>query len=373
MTTSGSRLLAAALPVVALVVLLGSVGLALVAASGAGTLGYDVDAYLIGVRRVLDGRPLYDPTVDAFGPFGAFFYPPPFVLLALPLALLPQAATGWVFAAVLLAAFILGVAILPIPLRNRWVGLLLGGLSWPLVYAIKLGQVGPILFLLFAIGWRWMERPWRFGAAAAIGTAIKLQPILVLGWALLTRRWRALAAGLAVLAILAVAATVVVGPQAWIDQATLLGKVSKPIATPHTFTPGRLAFEAGASEALAWAVQIANWVAVGIVVLVAIRFASPVASYLAVVVASQLASPVLWDHYALILLLPVAWLLSRGRWWAVLIPLATSVPLEAVIPPVVYPLAYWVTLVAVVVEGRGEARGIPEAPGRRDTPRRHAA
>ena len=36
--------------------------------------------------------------------------------------------------------------------------LLLGALDWPLLYALKLGQVGPLLFLLFAVGWRWLDR-----------------------------------------------------------------------------------------------------------------------------------------------------------------------------------------------------------------------
>jgi uncharacterized membrane protein len=70
------------------------------------------------------------------------------------------------------------------------------------------------------------------------------------------------------------------------------------------------------------------------------------------VIASQLLSPILWDHYALLLLLPVAWLLHRGRTWAVLIPLATTVLLVGVTPPVVYPMAFGVTLVALFVEGR---------------------
>jgi hypothetical protein len=54
----------------------------------------------------------------------------------------------------------------------------------------------------------------------------------------------------------------------------------------------------------------------------------------------------------LMLLLPVAWLVSRGHWWTIVIPLVTAVPLTGTTPPIAYPLAYWVTLVAVVVEGR---------------------
>jgi Glycosyltransferase family 87 len=351
---------AVALPVTALVVLLLFTGLAVWSAAQAGTLGFDFLSYDSAVRRFLGGGILYDQSFQQTGAFGLFYYPPPFVLLAVPLTILSPGVAAATFTAILLVTFIAAVAILPVSTRIKWVVLLLGGMSWPLVYAIKLGQVGPILLLVFASGWRWMDRPWRIGTATAIGTAIKIQPALVLGWALLTGRRRAVYAGLAVFAVLAVVATIVAGPSSWVDQATLLARVSKPIDTPHNYTPGRIAFEAGASQALAWTVQIANWVLVAAVVLYAIRRATPVSSYLAVVIASQLISPILWDHYALMLLLPVAYLLSRDQWWAFAIPLATSVPLVGITPPVVYPLAFWVTLIAVVWDGRSERRAREE-------------
>ncbi len=78
-------------------------------------------------------------------------------------------------------------------------------------------------------------------------------------------------------------------------------------------------------------------------------------SYLVAVIASQLLSPILWDHYAMLLLLPVAYLCAAGRWWAVLIPLATAVPLIGITPAVVYPLAFAVALGATL-GGRDPAR-----------------
>ena len=89
------------------------------------------------------------------------------------------------------------------------------------------------------------------------------------------------------------------------------------------------------------------------VVVTALR--SPaVASYLVAVIASQLLSPILWDHYALLLLLPVAWLVDRGQAWAVLIALATPWLLVGTVPDAIYPVAFWVTLVAVAVIGARE-------------------
>jgi hypothetical protein len=67
-------------------------------------------------------------------------------------------------------------------------------------------------------------------------------------------------------------------------------------------------------------------------------------------------SPILWDHYALLLVLPVAWLLDRGRWWAAVIPLVMMIWLLDVTPPIAYPITYWVTFLAVLWEGRGQRR-----------------
>ena len=56
------------------------------------------------------------------------------------------------------------------------------------------------------------------------------------------------------------------------------------------------------------------------------------ASLLVAVVASQMVWPVVWDHYAMLLLLPVAYLLSIGWRWAAIIPLATALVSRAAEP-----------------------------------------
>ena len=145
--------------------------------------------------RLLSGQPLYDMSFTETGGFGLFYYPPTFAPLVLPFGLLSATAT-WVWTA-----------------PARWSSSRSAssscrcrapsaggsscspGLSWPFVYAVKLGQVGPILFLLFAIGWRWLDDPIRLGVSGALGAAIKIQPGLILVWAMLTRRWRAVVVG----------------------------------------------------------------------------------------------------------------------------------------------------------------------------------
>ncbi len=232
------------------------------AASGAGTLGFDFLAYHQAANRVLAGERLYDPTIQQTGGFGLFYYPPPFVLAILPLAPLDPTIATWTWVGLSLAAFLVGVAVMPVAPTVRWLTVLLAGLSWPFAYAFKLGQVGPLLFLLFAIGWRWLDRPAALGGSAAAGAIVKIQPGLVLVWALLTRRWRAVVVGAAVLLVAAVVATLITGGlSVWTDYLALLRNVSDPISTPHNFTPGAVAYQLGLPSGLAATIQLLSSIA----------------------------------------------------------------------------------------------------------------
>ena len=116
------------------------------------------------------------------------------------------------------------------------------------------------------------------------------------------------------------------GMASWNDFLAIIARVNDPITTPHNFTPGAVMYQLGVSREVASLVQWAATVAGA-----GARWCSPLSggpplpSYLVVVVATQLLSPILWDHYAMLLLLPVAWLMDRGRTWARPIPLATCV------------------------------------------------
>jgi alpha-1,2-mannosyltransferase len=357
-------LLRTALPVVAVIAFAGTT-IAILATAGS-TLGYDYRAYVGAAQRALDGAPLYDPSVDVAGGFAIFLYPPPFALALVPFALLPADLGLWLWQGLAIAAFLAGVAILPVRPTVRWGVLLLGAVDWPLLFALKLGQVGPLLFLLFAIGWRWRDRAVPLGLSIAAGAMVKVQPLILLVWAGLTGRWRAAATAVGAILVGALVSTLVFGPDVWSGYLALLGRVNSPVTTPHNFTIGAIAFQAGLSEAAAASLQVLVVVAVVAIVLIAIRTASAEVSYLTTVVASQILSPLLWDHYAVILLLPTAWLLERGRWWAVAIPLLTSLPLVGVVPSAVYPVVFAIGLVGpLLVEASdrrhstGQAASVP--------------
>jgi hypothetical protein len=342
-------LLRAALPVVAIALFALFVGATLSVAGD--TLGFDFLAYHVAVQRLFDGQPLYDTTFQAVKGWGLFYYPPPFLPLVLPFGWLEATAATWAWVVMSIAAFLVGVGLMPVSRTIRWIIVLLAGLSWPFVYAIKLGQVGPVLFLLFAAGWRWLDDPARLGLTGALGAAIKIQPGIVFGWALLTRRWRAIGVGIVVLGVLSGIATILAGAAAWTDFLALMRQVVDPIRTERNLTPGALLYRFGLDAGLAALVQLTTMVAVAGIVIFASFRATSEASYMVVVIASQLVSPILWDHYAMLLLLPVAYLLSAGVRWAVVIPLASMTLLVNVTPPVVYPLAFVVTLIATLLVG----------------------
>jgi hypothetical protein len=343
------RLGRAGLPIVAVLSIVLGVGATLAVAGD--TLGFDFLAYHQAAERLLAGQALYDMSYTQTGGFGLFYYPPTFAPLVLPFGALSATTATWAWVVISIAAFIVGVLAMPVSMAVRWTTILLAGWSFPFVYAVKLGQVGPMLFCLFALGWRWLDRPAPLGAVGALGTAIKLQPGLVLLWALLTSRFRAVAVGVIVLAALAAVTTVLAGLGPWTDFLTLIRTVSDPIRTEHNFTPGAIAFAAGAPPEVAGLIQLLSTIAVAVLFGAAIRWTTDEASYLVAVIASQLVSPILWDHYAMLLLLPVAYLLASGRWWAAVIPLATAWPLVGITPPVAYPIVFWATLLAVFLVG----------------------
>ena len=347
------------LPPVAIVIFLATTLAILVSANAAGTLGYDYEAYVQAARRLLDGEALYDTSVDVAGGFAIFLYPPPFAVAFIPFALL-GAAGLWVWTGLLIACVVGAIALMPVSATIRWVMLLLAGLDWPVLYSLKLGQVGPILLLLFVLGWRSLAWPTSLGATIGIGGLIKLQPLLLAGWAALVGAWRTVVVAVAVVVVACLVTLPLVGIAAWTDYVTLLRSVSEPVSTPHNFTLGAILYQAGVSASVATAIQWAGVVGTLLVVVVGARRLSLAAGFVVAVVATQLVSPLLWDHYAVVLLLPTAWLLANHARWAVAIPLATSLLLLWIVPAAIYPIVFWVALLGpfTVRIRRGAAMGL---------------
>ena len=345
--------------------------LGLVLASAGKTLGYDYTCYEGAARHLLDGQPIYDNafSISVGTCPGTYTYPPAFAVALVPWLLFGGAAAGlWCVA--MAACFVAGAALLPVRRDVRWLVIVVAALDWPLLYAVKLGQVEPLLFLGFSAAWRWMDEPGVVGVAAALGALVKVQPGLLGVWALATRRYRAAGVAVVVGVATAAAATLVTGFGAWATYVDLLRGLGGTLTVAHNFAPGAAAHLAGASDGVATAVQLVSVAVAAGAALAAWRWASPVASLQVTIVVSQLLSAPLRDHYAVLLLLPVAWLVGRGHRWAALIPLIGWISLFADDTPSTWlatasvPLTFFGVLAVVLWEAqreRREAGGTPVA------------
>lgn len=338
--------------------------LALVMASAGNTLGYDYTCYAAAARHLLDGQPIYDNAFSiSIGTCpGTYTYPPTFALALVPWLIFGGASAGlWCVA--MAACLVTGVALLPVRRDVRWLVVVLAALDWPFLYSVKLGQVEPLLFLGFAAAWRWMDRPGVVGVATAIGALMKVQPGLLGVWALATRRYRAVVVAVVAALALAGAASLVTGLAAWVTYADLLRHLGGTLSTPHNFAPGAVARLAGAPDVAATAIQLASAALAVAAALAAWRWASPEASLQVTIVVSQLLSSPLRDHYAVLLLLPVAWLVNRGRAWVAAIPLLGWLSLLAdgsslsLLGTASIPLTFFGVLVLLLFEAYSERRG----------------
>jgi alpha-1,2-mannosyltransferase len=334
----------------ALVFVVAGIYLSFGLATASYTLGCDFLAYHQAAQRFLVGDPIYDLTITRTGACGVYQYPPPFVLVALPFSLFGFTAGTWLWVLFLITCFTVGSFLLPVRREIRWAIVLFGATSWPFIFGVRIGQVAPILYLIFAIGWRYLDRPGVLGAMVGMGSLAKLQPALLLGWLVVRREVRALAAGVATIAA-GVAFAGLIGLGSWADFLAVVRNLSDALTVPANLSVGATAYALGSGLQAASVIQFLNTVAlVGLVALGGWTL-SREAGYLLAVVASQAISPILWDHYGLILLLPVAWLLNRRQWWAVIIPITQAWMLLPYVSTLIYTISFYLLLPAIFIVG----------------------
>lgn len=326
------------------------------------TLGCDFLAYYNAAVHWVQHAPIYDLTVTSTGICGIYQYPPTFVLLATPFSFFGFDLGTWLWIAFLIGCWALGTAILPVRSATKWVVLLLGAIGWPLIFGVRIGHVTPILYLVFAVAWRNVDRPLPLGASVAIGALLKLQPGLLAVWLLAQREWRALAYAIVTGLIIAGAAAAV-GLGDWLGLLTLLRSLTDAITASANVAIGATLHNSfGVGIGLAGAIQNIALVVVVVVSIIAALRLPRVPGLLAMIVATQLVSPIVWSNYALILLLPVAWLLDRRQWWAAAIPLVHVWVLIPFVPIWTYTVAFYATFIALLVVGWRSRNEVEEPP-----------
>lgn len=183
----------------------------------------DEHAYWLAARRLIEGQPLYDPTVTIITPY-AYLYPPPLAQALVPIA---AVVPSWLFSAGWIV--LMGVALWWLAGRDVIRALALVAFL-PVAVEFWFRNVHLFLAVLVVLGLR------RWAGAFAVGAAIKIAPGLGIPYLALRGRWRpAVVSALVGLGILAL--SVVLSPEAWAQYVDFLrtvdpGQQSAFIAIP---------------------------------------------------------------------------------------------------------------------------------------------
>lgn len=288
-----------------------------------GLLAWDVRfAYLPAAEAVLDGRSPYpaldDPILeDQKG----YVYPPQLAVALTPLTPLPIDLVALVVTAAMLAMLWLTLRLLDV----RDVRCYAAALLWmPVASGLLLANVSIPLALALAVGWRYRNEV--RAPAVALGLAISakllLWPILV--WTVATRRLLATLWALVVGFVVTLAAWAAIGFAGIGGYADLLRRLSE-IQSENSYSFVGMAATLGLGESVgrAAAVVVGGALLVGCAVWA--RRGDDLRSFTCAITATLALSPIVWLHYLVVLLVPLA--IARPRFsivWLLPILLWTS-------------------------------------------------
>ena len=293
-------------------------------------LGTDFTSFWTASKLALAGTPqrAYDMTAHhaqqtaLFGRdtgYAAFFYPPIFLLICLPLAVLPYLAS--------LAAWLAATGALYWRMARAWLGPKFSDafgampiFAFPAVLTnIGHGQNGFLSAALFGGGALWLRRRPILAGLCLGALAYKPHLGILIPIALaIAGRWKTFAAAGAAVAALAAASYGLFGLETWrgfladapVARSALEQGLVGDAKMQSAFAAVRLW---GGGLGLAYAAQavVAAFAAVGLVWLQRRAFRGP-AEGPAMIVAALLASPFLLDYDLILLAVPLAWMFREG-------------------------------------------------------------
>jgi hypothetical protein len=290
---------------------------------------YDFSVFLSAAEAVRHGdSPYVDPSsVHAGGP-APYVYPPLLAVLVVPFTALPHelagsSVPGMVFSLLLVASIVGTLLVLGV---RDWRCYPVALLYPPSLENVELGAIGPLLALLVALAWRYRDRVAAGGVAAggAIVLKVFLWPLVL--WLAATRRWRPAAIAVTVAAGLALLSWLAIGFAGIADYPALVRKLSDLEAESSYSAVAdlrALGVPGAASQAL-------TFVLGAVLLALAWRVARTDArdgdrrSLTLVLAAALVLTPILWLHYLVLLVVPIALARPRlsGLWFA---PLALTV------------------------------------------------
>jgi hypothetical protein len=263
-------------------------------------------------RLVLHGTsPFPAATIEAVRHFDQFVYPPAAAVLFTPLAELPVGLARVIM-------LVLGVVCVIVALRlldvRDWRCYGVSVMSAPAVNSLALGAVTSFLLVGAALAWRYRSHAGAAGAAAAVTAVFKvlLWPLGL--WLVVTRRLRAAVTFAVVALVVTIAAWAAIGFAGLREYPRLLHVLSQA-EQGDSYSPVALLRLSGTASTVA---SVALVAAVALGVALAARGGDGDRRAFAFAVAGALlATPIVWLHYFLLLLVPIALYRPRlsGLWF----------------------------------------------------------
>ena len=301
----GPSFLTAALVLVAVMWTLAFVGFSL----AEDLLAWDVRfAYLPAAEALLDGRSPYpeldDPILeDQKG----YVYPPQLVVLLVPLTPLPVDVVAVLVTCLLLALVALTLRILGVRDLRCYAAAFL----WmPTTSGVLLGNVSIPLAFALAVAWRYRETVWRPAVAVGLAVSAKLLLWPVFVWMIATRRLRAVALAAVVGTVVTFAAWAAIGFDGLRTYPDLLERLSE-IQSERSYSIVGMAATLGLGSTAGNVLTVVVGLALLIGCVVFARRSDDARSFVCAVAATLAVSPIVWLHYLVVLLVPMAILRRR--------------------------------------------------------------
>jgi hypothetical protein len=265
--------------------------------------------------------------------FSIPLYPAPANLAIVPLSLLPYWWSAALYTVLAFAAMWLGVRLLGV---RDWRCHAMWLVSWPFLFGALLGAIGPFIVLGAAIAWRWRARLWPPALSVGALVAVKIFPWTLVVWLLITRRWRALALAVVSGLVLTFGAWAVIGFHGLADYPRMLSDATF-IQEGRADGVATVLLVLGASARVAQGIALLTGIAALAAAWRALRLPDgDRRAFGLAIIAALVSTPIVWDHYMVLLFVPIALLSPRfSRMW--LLPAIT--PTLITLSFAVFPLA----------------------------------
>ena len=269
-------------------------------------------AYLQAAESVLEGRSPY-PSVDdpVLEEDKGYVYPPQLALAFVPLTALPVDVAAGIAVILSLAAILAALAVVGVRDVRCYAAVLVWAPAWN---AIENANVSALLTLAVALAWRYRATLWPLAMALGlvISTKLFLWPLLV--WAVATRRLRAASLAVAIGLGVTFASWAVIDFAGLTAYPALVSRISE-IQAEQSYSVLGMTAALGVDSVVGEALMLITGAALLAFGFNLGRHGDDRRAFTCAIAASLALTPIVWQHYLVLLAVPLA--LARPRFSAV--------------------------------------------------------